>query len=114
MLAQIKGMIETIGLQIGFAGCDFGQGRGQNVLGHICNHAIGDFMNEADVALLRHARDHLSPGDVGINHGFAAAPAVVDHHDEILHAGPVRQAGQASIERGHNFRNRNFVKLKFA
>jgi len=32
------------------------------------------------------ARDDLAPGDLGIDDGLAPAPAVVDHHDEILHA----------------------------
>ena len=33
------------------------------------------------------AGDDLAPRDFGIDDGFAAAPAVVDHYNEILHVG---------------------------
>jgi hypothetical protein len=44
--------------------------------------------DEADILAFaeRHARNHFAFPDLGIHHGLAAAPPVVDHHDEILHA----------------------------
>jgi hypothetical protein len=47
-------------------------------------------VNEADVAVFagNHARDDFTPGDLGIDNGLAAAPAIIDHHDEILHGVP--------------------------
>jgi hypothetical protein len=29
--------------------------------------------------------DHLAPCDLRIDHGFAAAPPIVDHNNKILH-----------------------------
>ena len=49
---------------------------------------IGDLVDEADVPVFagRDARDDLAAGDLGIDDGLASAPAIIDHHDEILHA----------------------------
>src|SRR5215475_16040157 len=90
VLAQISCMVEAVGLQI--SGCmDLGEGSlGEDLLGHVLDGLTFDFMNEADVLVLTggHARDDLAPGDLGIDDSLAAAAAVIDHHDEILHAAP--------------------------
>jgi hypothetical protein len=46
-------------------------------------------MDEADVPVFTRGDpgDDLAPCDFGIDDGLATAAAVVDHHDEILHAG---------------------------
>jgi len=43
---------------------------------------------KADIPVLArsHPRDHLAPRHFRIDHGFAATPSVVDHHDKIPHA----------------------------
>jgi hypothetical protein len=90
MLAEIAGVIEPDGLQIGAGRLDFGQGRfGQDLGGNIVDRGIGDFMNEADIAVLAgcDSGDDFAPRDLGIDDGLASAPSVVDHHDEILHQG---------------------------
>jgi len=89
VLAQIVKVIEMAGLEVGVCGADVGEGGlAENIGGDILNGGIRDFMNETDVLVLaRHnAREDFAPGDFRINDGFAAAPAIVDHHDEILHA----------------------------
>jgi hypothetical protein len=50
--------------------------------------AACDLINEADVSVVAgsHARDDLAPCDLGVDDGFAAAAAVIDRHDKILHA----------------------------
>ena len=46
-------------------------------------------MDETDVLVFARCnpRDDLAPGDFRIDDGFTAATAVIDHDDEILHAG---------------------------
>jgi hypothetical protein len=41
----------------------------------------------------RRVIDDFPPGDFGIDDGLAPAPAVVDHHNEILHSGASGMAG---------------------
>jgi hypothetical protein len=87
-------MVEAAGLQIGAAGRNFGQrGLGQDIGGDVLDRAIGDLVNEADVVVFArcHARDHFATGDLGIDDGLASAPAIVDHHDEILHSGVISE-----------------------
>ena len=54
--------------------------------GDIVDRAIGDFMDEADVLVFagHDARDDLPPRNFRIDDSLAAAPSVIDHHDEIL------------------------------
>src|SRR5665213_3662052 len=88
MLAQIAGMIEPARLQIRARRLDFGNGGlCQNLGSDVLSRAIGYLMDEADVPVLagHDAGDDVAPGDFGIDDGFAAAPSVVDHHNEILH-----------------------------
>src|ERR1700742_1699693 len=87
--AQIGDVIETVGLRVDIFDCDFGEGGfGQNLLGHVLDRAVDDFVNEADVAVFARGdpRDHLAPGHLGIDYGLAPTAAVIDHDDEILHA----------------------------
>ena len=89
VLAKIVKVIEMARLQIAACGTDVGEGGlAENIGGDILNAGIRDFMNEADVLVLaRHdPRDDFAPGDFGIDDGLASAPAIIDHHDEILHA----------------------------
>jgi hypothetical protein len=46
-------------------------------------------MDEADIPVFtrRDPGDDLAPRDFRIDDGLATAAAIVDHHDEILHAG---------------------------
>jgi hypothetical protein len=90
VLCQIAGMVEPAGLQIGTCQADFRNGGlGQNLGRDIVDRGIGDLVDEADVLVLAggYARDHFAPGDFGIDDGFAPAPSLVDHYDEILHGG---------------------------
>src|SRR5258708_6049041 len=99
MLAEIAGVIEAAGLQIGAGGRDFGKCcLRQNLGGNIVDRSIGDFMYEADVPVLagRDASDDVAPGDFGIDNGLAAAPSIVDHDHEILHEG-VLSASRAGL-----------------
>src|SRR4051812_40868400 len=82
-------MVEPMGLQIELAGlnvryCGFGEDIRRDVL----DRSVIDLVNEADVVVFPggHARDHVAPCHLGINHGLAPSPAIVDHHDKILHA----------------------------
>jgi hypothetical protein len=80
----------------------------KNVGGDIFHRAIHDFMDEADILVFagRHARNYFAFRKLGIHHSLAAAPPVVDHHDEILHARyPASNAASIS-------ENRKLVKLK--
>ena len=82
-------MIEAAGLQVGAGDRDFRQGGlRQDLGGDIVDGGIGDFVDETDIPVFagRHARDDLAPGDLGIDDSLASAPAIIDHHDEILHA----------------------------
>jgi hypothetical protein len=88
MLAQFTRMIEPGGLQIGGRSRNFGQGGlRQDLSGDIVDRAVGDLVNEADVAVFAggDARDYFTARDFGIDNCLATAAAVVDHHDEILH-----------------------------
>src|SRR5260370_17168774 len=88
MLAEIAGMIDAVGLQIGACDRDFGtRCLRQHLGGDIVDGAIGDFMNEAEVLVFAggDARDRFAPGDLGVDDRLAPAPSIVDHHDEILH-----------------------------
>src|SRR5262249_19170862 len=83
------GVIEAVCLPIEVLGGDFGEGGlGQNLLGHVLDRAVHDFVNEADVAVLARGDpgDHLTPRHLGIDHGLAPTAAVVDHDNKILHA----------------------------
>jgi hypothetical protein len=44
-------------------------------------------VNEADIFVFARgdAGDHFAAGDLGIDNGLASAPAIIDHHDEVLH-----------------------------
>jgi hypothetical protein len=59
-------------------------------------------MNEADVPVFAggNARDHLAPGNLGIYHGLAPAPSIIDHHDEILQW----RGSPSPLERGQRMR----------
>jgi hypothetical protein len=103
MLAQVMGMIEAVGLRVGIIDRDFGEGGlGENLLGDILDRANHDLVNETDIGVLARGdpRDHLAPGHLGIDHGLPAAAAVVDHDDEILHAGRVLPIGIWPCGRG--------------
>jgi hypothetical protein len=87
MLSQIPRVVEIVSLPAGFGLIDGGEGGlAQNVGGDILDQGIRDFVDEADILVFagRHARNHLAPCDLGIDHGLAAAPSIVDHHEEIL------------------------------
>src|SRR5438045_5613999 len=78
------------GLQVGACRADVGQGRfAENLGGDVLDRAIRDLMDEADIAVFtrRDPGDDLAPCDFRIDDGLATAAAVVDHHNEILHAG---------------------------
>ena len=82
-------MVEAASLQVRARDRDFRQRRlRQNLGGDVVDCGIGDFVDEADIFVFAgsHARHDLAPGDFGIDDGLAAAPAIVDHHHEILHA----------------------------
>ena len=90
MLAKIADVIEAIGLQVGAGETNVREGGfAQHVGGDILYRTIGDFMDEADIPVFarRHPGDDFAPCDFRIDDGLTAAAAVVDHHDEILHAG---------------------------
>src|SRR5262249_3444204 len=55
----------------------------------VLDRPVVDLVNEADVAVFPrcHARDHVAPGHLGIDHGFTSTPTIIDHHHKILHAG---------------------------
>ena len=95
MLSKVARVVESAGLQIGARQADFGNGGlRQNLGGDILNRGIGDFMNEADVPVFAggNTGDYFAPGDFGIDHGLAPAPAIVDHYHEILQCyDPFRQ-----------------------
>jgi hypothetical protein len=44
-------------------------------------------VNETDVFVFAggHARGHFAAGNFRIDDGLASAPAIIDHHDQILH-----------------------------
>jgi hypothetical protein len=93
VLAEIVEMIEARSLQADLFSFDFGEvGFGQNVRGDVLHRRVDDLVNEADVPVLtrRDAGDDFTPGDFGVDDGLAAAPSVVDHHNEILHPGSGR------------------------
>src|SRR6202451_1852193 len=100
-LAQVAEMVEAAGLQIGAGSGNFRQRRLRQDFGRdVPARGIGDFVDEADVPVLAggDARDHLAPGDLGIDDGLASAPAVVDHHDEILHMAPALSPRSRRLE----------------
>ncbi|KRQ95338.1 hypothetical protein CQ10_32840 [Bradyrhizobium valentinum] len=79
-----------VGLQVGARRADLRQGRlAENLGGDILDRATCDFVDEADIPVFtrRDPGDNLAPCDFRVDDGLAAAAAVVDHHDEILHAG---------------------------
>ena len=59
------------------------------VCGDIFYRRIRDFMDEADVLVFARSDpgDDLTPCDFRIHDGLAAAAAVIDHHDKVLHVG---------------------------
>src|SRR5687768_17186466 len=89
MFSQVALVVELVGLQIDACRGNIGKrGFVQNVGGDVLDGGIDDFMDEADVPVFtrRNPRDDLAPGNFRIDNGFTAATAVIDHHDEILHA----------------------------
>ena len=87
-------MIEVVGLKVGTVSFYLGEGGlGENVSSHVLDHGTGDFVNEADIPVFagNDARDNFAPGDLGIDNGFTATPAIIDHHNEVLHAVPATE-----------------------
>ncbi|MBR1152735.1 hypothetical protein JQ575_19110 [Bradyrhizobium sp. JYMT SZCCT0428] len=88
MFPQVASVVELVGLQIDACRANVGKrGFVQNVGGYVLDGGIDDFMDKTDVPVFtrRNPRDDLAPGDFRIDNGLAATPAVIDHHDEILH-----------------------------
>src|SRR5882724_3003320 len=115
MLAQLADMIELVGLQIGAGRVDVGQGCfAQDIGGDVLDRAIRDFMNKADIPVFarRDPRYDFAPGDFRIDDGLAAAPAVIDHHDEILHAGDLALIGELESNGGSISENQKKVQYK--
>ena len=83
MLAHVPRVVEAHRLQVGLCDCDFRQARlGRNFLPRVCNQAACEklmFLSSPEAA-------HEMPCDLGVDDGFAAAAAVIDRHDKILHA----------------------------
>jgi len=82
-------MIEGIGLQIHAGQADLGQGGlGQDVVRDILYRGLGDFVDRTDVCVFPRCNpgDDLAPCHLGIDDRLTAAAAILDHHDEILHA----------------------------
>jgi hypothetical protein len=52
----------------------------------------------------------LAPGDFRIDDGFTAATAIIDHDDEILHAGDLASSLTTGIECGNISENRKLVQ----
>src|SRR5688572_11281398 len=78
------------GLQVGACRAEVRQGRlAENIGGDVLDRAIRDLMDEADIPVFtrRDPGDDLAPCDFRVDDGLATAAAVIDHHDEILHAG---------------------------
>ena len=77
VFAQIAGVIEATGLQIGPGRPDFGKGcLGQDLGGNVVDRAIGDFMDEADILVFagRQARNHFALRDLGMGSTTASRP----------------------------------------
>ncbi|MBR1230334.1 hypothetical protein JQ600_36190 [Bradyrhizobium sp. AUGA SZCCT0176] len=88
MFSQVASVVELVGLQIDACRANVGKrGFVQNVGGYVLDGGIDDFMDKTDVPVFtrRNPRDDLAPGDFRIDNGLTATPAVIDHHDEILH-----------------------------
>src|SRR6187399_2875053 len=101
------------GLQVGACRADVGQGRfAENLGGDVLDRAICDFVDEADIPVLtrRDPGDDLAPCDFRIDDGLATAAAVVDHHDEILHACDLTSFRVSESTRGSISEKRKLVK----
>ena len=110
MLAKIADVIEMAGLQIAARRADLRQGRlAEDLGGDVLDRAIRDFMDEADIAVFtrRDPGDDLASCDFRVDDGLATAAAVVDHHDEILHAGDLTSSPCAGIDNGRFLKNGN-------
>src|SRR5512138_899599 len=82
--------VEMLGLQVRPRRADLGQGcLAENLGGDVLDRAVGDFMDEADVSVLPRCDpgDNLAPCDFRVDDRLTTAATIVDHHDEILHAG---------------------------
>src|SRR5436190_3166486 len=117
VLAQIAKVIEMAGLQTGACRADVGKGSlAENIGGDILDGGIGDLMDETDVLVLarRYPRDDFAPGDFRIDNGFAAAPAIIDHHHEILHTWrpAYPEPDIVNISENQKKVKRNFAKLE--
>ena len=100
MFSQVALVIELAGLQIGVCRSDIGKGGlVHDVSGDILDRGIGNLMDEADVLVFagRDPGDNLTPCDFEIDDGLAAAAAVIDHHNKILHADDLAPSPDAGI-----------------
>ena len=115
MLAEIADVVETAGLQIGTGRPDLGQGRlAENLRSDVLDRAVRDFMDKADVPVFARGDpgDDLAPCDFRVDDGLAAAAAVVDHDDEVLHAWRSHLIPYVGDEDSIS-ENRKLVKYKF-
>src|SRR5260370_172324 len=66
----------------------------------------GELVNEADVVVSAggNTRDDLAPGYLGIDDGLAPAPAVIYHHNEILHGVALFASVEVLSRRNQYFR----------
>jgi hypothetical protein len=90
VLSKIAQVIEMAGLQVGSRRADIRhRSLDHDVGGDIFDRRIRDFMDEADILLFAGSDpgDDLTPCDFRIHDGLAAAAAVIDHHDKVLHVG---------------------------
>src|ERR1700755_3028980 len=113
VLAQIAVMIETDRLQIDFFRLHLGEdGLVKNVGGDVLHRGVDNLVDEADVTVFAGGNPghDFAPSDFGIDDGLAAAPPIVDHHNEVLHPAPV--AGGYSLPAATIAENRNQVKRK--
>jgi hypothetical protein len=114
VLAIIADAIELAGLQVCASLVNLWEGGFAEDLGsNVSDRTIGDLMDEADIAVLtrRYSGNHFAPGDFGIDDGLATTAAIVDHHDEILHAGDVPHwKRQVSISENRNKVKKNSEK----
>src|SRR5437868_3931033 len=88
MLAKVASMVGAYGLQVDAFRLHLGHGGlREDVVGDVLYREIDNLVDEADVAVLAggNACHDLTPGNLGIDDGFASPPAIVDHHHEILH-----------------------------
>src|SRR3954466_7437551 len=109
------------GLQICVRGAEAGQDRlAENLGGDVLDRAIRDLMDEADIPVFtrRDPGDDLASCDFRVDDGLATAATVVDHHDEILHAGDLTssrapETTRAVFLKNGNKSSKNSEKQKF-